>query len=230
MPDTLHIVQWNPHRGNTAARVTDTLDAEVRKCRPQVIVLNEVRRHHDTLAGWAKRNGYSHFQEKPRPDANPMPQHGSTALLVDRRDDDLELLKTRTIPMRVSWRVFSHQQWHHPRRYERALLRTPGGRWKVTASHWPTNGFEGGNRVAFAESATRAAAALVARVPGTVTVDVGDHNESVRTLRKWARPLGAKVAGHGPDSCITVGATVVHDVGPKAGSDHHLVRYELTRK
>lgn len=231
MPDTLDLFAWNPHRGNSWRRIRRTLNQQIRSGRPDVIVLNEVRRHHGELAAWCARKGYDHFQEMPRdPNQSPVPEQGSTALLVTKRRVDLGVLSHRVIPMRVPWRVFSHNMPHQPRRYERVRLQTDDGVWKVTASHWPTNGFKGGNRIPFAESATRAAGAFRFTRRGTSVLDVGDHNENVRTLSKWARVFGGTVVGHGPDSLIATGATVSVRKLPKWGSDHHALRYQVTRR
>lgn len=226
--EEFRLVAWNPHRGNSAGVITATLTSEVEKFAPAVIVLNEVRNHYDTLAGWAKRHGYLHYQEKPRPATSPVDEHGSTAALV-RDDAGYDVVSRRVVPMRLGWKVFSHDQPHDPRRYEVLRLRTPGGRLvKVRASHWPTNGFKGGNRLAFAESAARSAAWLTARRPRVVALDVGDHNEDVTTLRAWARRFGGKVVGHGPDSLVALGAADLDcRVMPKHESDHHLMRYRM---
>jgi hypothetical protein len=224
------LVAWNPHTGNTAARITDRLDAEVRRDRPMYFALDEVKRHRDALSSWARRNGYRLLQEQPLPEraGEPVPEHGSTALLVDARHPDIEPLSSRVIPMKLPWKVFSHDRWHRPRRFQRDRSRVYGIVVKTTASHWPTSGFTGGNRVAFAEAAGRAAAAILTRGRGVVALDVGDHNTSVSSLVRWAKALRAVVVGKGPDSLIAAGARKVrHEVGPKDGSDHHLMRYKV---
>lgn len=233
--DELYLLLWNVHRGNNAARVLDRLDTEIKKRRPQVIVLNEAMQLWADLARWAARNGYRIYHQKPQPRrrGRAYPAEGDVALLVDGRDEDLELRRHRRVRMRKAWKVFSHNQPREPRIYERVWIKDPGGRWKVTGSHWPTNGFTGGNRVAFAESAIRAAGSLVLRLLGTVGLDLGDHNVAVRLLRAWARRAlgrGAVVDGHGPDSVIAVGATVDVEVGPEDGSDHNLLRITATRR
>lgn len=229
----LYLLLWNTHRGNRPSNVIERLDTEVNRRRPQVIVLNEAMLQHTALEEWAAANGYRLFHQPPKPrTGEALPSEGDVALLVDRRDPDLEIVKHRRVRMRLQWRVFSHNQLRQPRIYERVVLRR-GGRWKVTGSHWETNGFDGGNRRAFAASAASAATALLARLVGTVTLDLGDHNESVKRLLAWARKVigrGVVVKGHGPDSVIAVGATVDVEVGPKDKSDHHILRVTATRR
>lgn len=230
-PDALDVFAWNPHTGAKADHIVRILDGQLIPARPDLIVLNEVIDQRSELAAWAKRNGYAHYQEKPRDSSlRPKPTHGATALLVTKRRVDLGELSQRTIAMKIGWTVFSSGTRRAPRRYERVRLLV-GDDWRIkfTASHWPTNGFTGGNRLAFAETATRAAAAFVARRPGTTVLDVGDHNESVTTLRKWAKAFGALVAGRGADSIIAAGCDVIAHALAKFGSDHHAMRYTITR-
>lgn len=228
-PDALDVFLWNPWTGNPWPRVRDTLTDEVERNRPDLIVLNEVRRHYDHLDGWAERHGYVCHQEKPRPEVpgKPVPEHGSTAVLVDAR---LGILSAKPVAMREPWKVFSHDRTHRPRRGWQIRLRSDGGQWKGRFVHGPTNGFDGGNRVAFAEFARLAAAALTNKATRTTSFAVSDHNERVGRLRKWARAFGGKVAGHNVDSCIVVGGTVTAEVLGKHGSDHHAVRFRITRK
>ena len=225
----LRVLAWNSHVGNPASRVCNVLTDETRRDRPAVIVLNEVRRHRRELGVWARENGYEHYQERPLPEVagKPVPEHGSTAVLVDV---SLRVLSARVVALRQPWKVFSHNRWHAPRRGWQIRFRDDAGRFKGRFVHGPTNGFEGGNRVAFAEFARLMREALTSKATNTVSFAVGDHNERLRLLRKWARVFGARVAGHGVDSCIVVGGTVTAEVGEKHGSDHHLIRYTIRRK
>lgn len=227
----LRVVAWNPHTGNSWANVRDTLSDEVRRDRqrPDVIVLNEVKRHHGRLDQWAERHGYVCHQEKPLPErrGKPVPEHGSTAVLVS---SDLDILSARVIVLRQPWKVFSKNRWHAPRRGWQIRVRDGSGRWKGRFVHGPTNGFGGGNRVAFAEFAALMRAALTTKAAGVVSFAVSDHNERLKVLRKWGRLFGAKVAGRGVDTCVVVGGAVTAEVGGKNGSDHHLIRYVIRRK
>jgi hypothetical protein len=228
--DHLDLIAWNPHVGHDPEHVLAVLTGETARRRADVIALNEVRNMRGPLERWARRNGYRLFQEPVPKGVAGKPEHGSTAVLVDEERSDLGILGRRVVAMARWWKVFSHNTTRRPRRYERLRLRTWGGRWKSTFSHWPTNGFGGGNRVAFAESAARAAAALRLKRPGVIGLDVGDHNESVTRLRVWTRAIGAKVVGRGPDSCIATGPVeLTKETRPKYGSDHHLMRYRATR-
>lgn len=228
--DHLDLLAWNVHVGNGPAGVTRTLIAEHDRLRFDVAVLNEVRHLQPELAKWARQHDYRHFQETPPRGVKGKPEEGSTAVLITEERGDLEKVKYRVLAMGRWWKVFSRNTTRRPRRYGRLRFRTCGGPWKLTGSHWPTLGFAGGNRAAFAESAARAAAALKIKRPGVIGVDVGDHNESVTRLRSWGRALGAQVVGKGPDSCIVTGPAFVEaEVRPKHGSDHHLMRYRITR-
>jgi hypothetical protein len=227
-PDGGVILAWNPHTGNPWANVRRTLNAEVKRDRPAVIVLNEVKRHFGVLDGWAERNGYVCHQEKPLPEVagRPVPEHGSTAVLIDA---GLDILTAKPVAARARWKVFSHNRWHEPRRGWQIRYRDDSGRWKGWFMHGPTNGFEGGNRVAFAEFASLMAAALTIKAAGTTSFAVSDHNERLPALRRWARLFGAKVAGHGVDSCVVLGGTVTAETLGKHGSDHELIRYRVKR-
>lgn len=231
--DALDVLLWNCHKGNRGPVVAAFLSQQLTPARPDLIVLNEAKGQHATLRGWATENGYTLYQERPLPeiDGKPYPEQGDVALLVTRRRIDLDVLRSRVVTMTVPWKVFSHNQPHRPKRPQRVRLLV-GDDWevKVTAAHWPTNGFKGGNRVAFAESATRAALALGARRPGTAALDIGDHNEDVQTLRSWARTFGGTVQGHGPDSIIGTGCVIAEPrVLGKHGSDHEALRTTVTR-
>lgn len=231
MKDSVDVVAWNPHVGNSEARVLDTLTAELTPRRPDIIALNEVRRHREALARWGLRNGYDVLQEMPLRDdpTKPKPEHGSSALLITEERPDLSPGRERVSVGRIPWKVFSHDRMHAPRRSLRRGFRTAGGRWKVSVDHFPTLGFEGGNRLAFAESVARLAAFLLVKIPGTVAFGVGDHNERAPRLRRWARTVAARVVGHSVDSLIITGGRAEADVKGKHGSDHHLVRYTVTR-
>jgi hypothetical protein len=126
--------------------------------------------------------------------------------------------------------VFSHDRWHKPRRFQRSRDKVDGQRVKVMAAHFPTNGFSGGNRAPFGEAAAKAALFLRSGLPGTVNIVVGDLNEKVDKLRPWAKLVGATVAGHNVDACVVRGGGVKAETLPKFGSDHHAMRYTITRK
>lgn len=201
--------------------------------RFDVATLNEVTEDADQLARWAVDHGYAIQQERPRSRVvdGMVTEEGSTALLIDRALDRVgdETLAT----MATRWRVFSHDQWHHPRRFQRRRVRKPnGGRWKLQADHWPTNGFDGGNRAAFAEAASRTRAWLLAKAPGTIAVAAGDKNEHAQALAAWGKPFGFKVAGHNVDHVIVSGPVEALDVEvlPKGRSDHHGVWVVITRR
>lgn len=226
--DELDVWTWNAHLSCTPERLRATLTGQALKAeRPQVIVLNEVPYLFETLAEWAETHGYAHHQErKGERRGRVVEEHGSTAVLVDQRAAGLAVLGRRVAVMRLTWLVFSKKRLHRPRRYEVLRLVTTGGLWKIRASHWPT----GGNKAALAESMARAATWLARTRTGVVAADIGDHNVSVTALRRWARAIGARVAGHSVDSAAAVGADVEAQLLGKYGSDHHAIRYRLTRR
>lgn len=226
--DELDVWAWNPHLSCRPPRLRSTLSNEaLRYGRPHLIVLNEVPYLHYALADWAEGHGYAHFQERPgNRRGKVVEEHGSTAVLVDLRRDGFALVDRRVATMRTTWLVFSKNRRHLPRRYEVVRVITPGGLWKIRASHWPTKG----NAAALAESLTRAAAWFTRRRAGVAAADIGDHNLSVAVLHVWARTFGGRVAGHGVDSAIVAGAQATATRLGKFGSDHHAVRYRLTRR
>lgn len=225
--DELDVFAWNAHLACPPVRLRATLDDACVPARPDVIVLNEVPYLYDTLADWCARHGYSHHQE-PKGDraATVVSEAGSTAVLVTARRRDLTALERRVAVMRSTWMVFSKKRRHAPRRYEVVRLATAGGLWSLRGSHWPT----AGNRAALAETMARSAAWFARRGRRVAAADIGDHNQSLRVLRVWARAFGGRVTGHGVDSVIVAGAHAHARRLAKYGSDHHAIRYTLTRK
>lgn len=225
----LRLLSWNAHTGNSWANVRATLNQQVKSDRPDVITLQEVKRHYGDLDQWAERNGYVCHQERPLPEVagKPVPEHGSTAVLID---SELAILSAKVVALRKPWKVFSHNRMHAPRRGWQVRLRDDSGRWKGRFVHGPTNGFGGGNRVAFGEFAALMREALVNKAAGVVSFAVSDHNERLAVLRRWGRLFGAATAGHGVDSCVVVGGKVRAETCGKHGSDHELIRYVIRRK
>jgi hypothetical protein len=235
MTDQLSIFAWNAHTGTSAAAIADRLTDELRSKRGRFDYagLFEVGGRQHGLARWAVDHGYRIIQEDARPNqGGRVSEHGSTALLVDRRRDDFDHLGDRFVPMMTPWTVFSHQREHDPRRFVRSRDETAGGKWKVQASHFPTNGFRGGNRAAFLEAAARSAAflrsgtgrvghvhvdvlpkgpsdhhalryTLTRRTGGTIPVVFGDLNEKVEELEAWASRVGAHAVGHNVDVLVS---------------------------
>lgn len=226
--DELDVWTWNAHLSCPPKRLRTTLTNEaLRDGRPHLILLNEVPYLYDTLAEWAEVHGYAHLQERMgNRRARVVEEHGSTAVLVDQRRAGLAVLSRRVAKMGAPWMVFSKRRLHRGRRYETLRLVTPGGLWRIRASHWPTKG----NAHALAESMTRAAAWFARRRPGTVAADIGDHNLPLAVLRAWARAFGARVFGFGVDSAVVAGADCEATELGKFGSDHHAIRYRLTRR
>ena len=220
----LDVLAWNAHLGNR--RVAKVLTRLVKRNRPHVVVLNEVPHQHGALRTWAKVNGYVMFAESPGDRSRRVvSEHGSTVVLVDDDNPALDLVHARVVTGKESWRVVRYDRVHAPRRDWVVRLRLHGVTYRVFASHVATNGLDGPNRRAVAEWLTRADRAVRRRRRGVVLVDVGDHNNSVRALRRW---LPANVAGHGPDSAVVAGGVVSRRVLPKYGSDHRAIRYHIT--
>lgn len=228
--DSLDFLAWNAYMGNSAKAVLDALmdwtDGPA-EGRP-VVSLNEAMRHHQTVREFAQRRDYRLLAEQPESrDQDPMPEEGNTVVLVPRRRG-LEVVRWQVKPMGTRWEVTSHDQVHDPRRHLRFVLRTPGGLWKCTADHWPTNGLDGPNAPAVRECVQFTRAALEHR-PRAVAVSVGDKNMGLTALRDLFPD--AEVRGHAPDALLADGASRVTMLGTmgKRGSDHQGVLYRVTR-
>lgn len=205
---------WNPWVGNSPRRVRRAVNGWARRHNPDVIVISEARPFYGTLR---RIPGYRVFQERPAPKGSGIvDDRGDTAILVR---DGIPVRRRRVVRMGVRWRVFSHNRTHTPRRYETIKVEVDGQWWSVRGSHYPTNGFDGGNRRAFLESAARSKAwALICRTP---TVDAGDLNESAYRLRKFFG-RGFKIRGHRIDLIITRRVRrIEHRMLAKRGSDSH---------
>lgn len=219
--NTLTLLSWNCYVANASWRVLGALLYWIRQHNPDVIVLTEANKHADVLR---KIPGYTLFQEEPvkRSRSGDVDDSGDSAVLVR---DGLAIRRARVVRMRKRWTVWSHRRRHTPRRYWVLQVRK-AGLWKVRASHWPTNGFKGRNRVAFLESALRSRLWLRAsRVPA---VDVGDLNENEAVLRRW---FGKRftVIGHRIDLLIARHVRrIKHARLGKRGSDHYAQLFRLT--
>lgn len=233
--DQLDLVIYNAHT-QPFARLADYLEEQLADGRFDVAVLNEVTEHADVLGRWGRAHGYTVHQERARPRlvAGMVTEEGSTALLINDKRPDLQRVPSAAsvAAMTCVWRVFSHQQAHWPRRFQRDKIKTAGGRWKLQGDHWPTNGRDGGNRAAWAESASRTGRWLLARLPGTIAVAPGDKNEHHAILAAVMRRYGGRVYGHNVDHAIVAGPVndVQVDVLGKGESDHHGVRLLITRR
>lgn len=234
--DELEGLMWNVHVGSKWPEVREVINAEMDKGRLEVIVLNEVRNLWDELDNWAEKNDYWIRHEKPLPDNNRVmkPQHGSTALLLDKRRPDLVLKGGKREPMTKQFKVWSHDQWHAPRRYERMFFDTKSGPWKVQADHFPTLGFSGPNKAAFMESARKTLKFLrKGRENGVASLAIGDKNAWGPDLREWfgERLRYVLVKSHSVDAIVAVGVfNILLDVLPKGPSDHHPVRFTVKRR
>lgn len=223
----LIVLAWNVYVANSDRNVEHHLAEWIRDHGPHVIVLNEARGHADVLRRVAREHGYELFQEDPapKPKVGPIPENGNTAVMVRR---DVDVIRRRTVAMRLRWLVVSHNRWHLPRRYEVITLRLDGRRWKVRASHWPTNGFDGRNRAAFRESAVRARAwANTVRTPALI---VGDLNDAKARIADF---FGRRFTVAGRHIDLLVGrrvADVQHRQLTKGGGDHHARVYTVTPK
>lgn len=227
--DRLAFLAWNAYMGNNTQRVTDALMdwTDVPPHLRPVLVLNEVMRHHAALHTLRRERGYRVMTEAPQSrNQRVMPEEGNTALLVPRRPG-LEVIRWRVRPMREPWLVVSHNQPHDPRRAVAAALRTGGGRWKVTADHWATNGLDGPNRAAVRE-AVEFTRQRLDHGPRTVALSIGDKNMGLEALRDLFP--GTIVRGDAPDALVGSGASRVEaTVLGRRGSDHNAIAYTVTR-
>ena len=186
------------------------------------------------LARWAVDHGYRHHAGRDaRPDQGGRSLRARVdCLLVDRRRDDLDHLGDRFVPMGRRGRCSPTSGSTAATVPDRSRDETAGGKWKVQASHFPTNGFRGGNRAAFPEAAARSAAflrsgtgrlghvhvdvlpkgvsdhhalryTLTRRTAGAIPVVFGDLNEKVEELEAWASRVGAHAVGHNVDVLVS---------------------------
>ena len=223
-PATLTVLAWNAYVANTDANVRAALAGWVKAHNPDVIAISEARTHRAALQ---HVSGYTLFQEPPGATVGKVvDDQGDSAVLV--RDDLAPDVKRHSVAkMRDQWVVVKHRRTHTPRRHEPPTHTKGGRKWRIRASHWPTNGFGGPNRSAFLESARRSKLWAHAGV-GATSIDVGDLNDKKARVAAW---FGKRflVAGQGIDLLVARrAAKVEHTQLDKGGSDHHAQLYVVT--
>src|SRR5262249_39150862 len=145
-----------------------------RNHNPDVFCLSEARTHQTALA---EVPGYTVFQSEPVRSGGPIVNdQGDSAILV--RDDLGPVLREPGASMLLKGVVFGHNRTHTPRQYQGVDLKKGGKKFRIRASHFPTHGFDGGNKRAFLESATRSKVWALAGLRA-VSLDVGDLNEKL---------------------------------------------------
>lgn len=228
--DQVELLTWNAKvdRSQLRSELRDFL-----RTAPLVVALQEVKRHHDTLAELAPRLGYTVLQERPIPDRGGVrSEHGSSALLVRR--EGVELARHDVMVMREPWRLARNNQAHAPRRYPWAVIRHAGQRYRIMGAHGPTLGTDGPNGAAWDESWRRWLGFMRFTLPGTVPIVMGDLNESRREVEAMLSEAGTlngrvQAVGHHIDLALFMRTAMTHDKLRKGGSDHHAVRFHLAR-
>lgn len=217
--EPLVLIGFNLYVGNKDSNVREALTEWSDRYHPHAYLLSECRPHRDVLGHIP---GYEQYQAPlapPRPGTD-VSEQGDTAILLQRRLVD-SVRRSHTAHMRKQFKIESHNKVHEPRTAQVLRMRLDGWTVRLRASHWPTLGFNGPNREAFAESAKRSRRWLRAGLLAT-SLDVGDLNDDLPTVAHWFGD-GYTVEGGSPDMLIgrNVGHVESERIPDQHGSDHH---------
>ncbi|HEX7717138.1 MAG TPA: endonuclease/exonuclease/phosphatase family protein [Marmoricola sp.] len=210
----MRLLSWNVENTSPGPQVAAGLTSMLVGHHPDVITLQETYRLRPTLKRWAKQHGFVLVQRRPRRGDS---ERAEVAILVRKH---LAIRKRRTIALRSIWRGPKAGVKHDGRRYRWVLVEEDGHWWRIGCLHQPFG------QAPKAESIKRVQR-WFDRAPRRASVMAGDWNMTKAVVEKRLKDVD--VTGFGIDLSASRHCTVKATRLGKHGSDHHAIRYEVTR-
>ena len=210
----MRLLSWNVENTHAPADVAAELTKLVKAHHPHAITLQETYRLRPTLKRWAKQHGYRLVQRRPRKGDS---ERAEVAILVRKH---LPIRKRRSIRLSLPWKGPKAGRVHDGRLYRWVLVEENGVWWRIASVHQP---FGQGPKAESIAAVQR----WFDRAPHRPSIASGDWNMVKATVEKHLR--GVAVHGFGIDLAASRHCHVHATRLGKHGSDHHAIKYEVTR-